>query len=83
MVAMHTSLLMATLVMLVEVAAMHNHMSLLLMVTMHTSIFMPMIPLMVLFAMHIAHGDDRGRRCSLFLTMRCFAILNDALIDHV
>ena len=52
MVAMHTSLLMATLVMLVEMAAMHNHMSLLLMVTMRTSIFMPMIPLMVLFAMH-------------------------------
>ena len=51
MVAMHSTLLMATLVMLVEVAAMHNHMSLLLMVTMHTSIFMPMIPLMVLFAM--------------------------------
>ena len=42
MVAMHTSLLMATLVMLVEVAAMYNHMSLLLKVAMH----------MVLFAMH-------------------------------
>ena len=42
MVAMHTSLLMATLVILVEMVAMYNHMSLLPKVAMH----------MVLFAMH-------------------------------